>query len=118
MADVIEEHLSDGFTSVDSVLYSVDSVLCTEHQEVHQLLCEFADILYTGPHDLGCTDLVKQRINTSEASPIQQPLSLFCLQHCVMGTSPVILPMTSVLYKNPVLYKMILHLLQQSLTLV
>ena len=46
----------------------------TEHQEVHQLLCEFADIFSTGPHDLGCTDLVKHRINTGEAPPIRQPL--------------------------------------------
>jgi len=41
-----------------------------EHREVHQLLCEFADIFSTGLHDLGCTDLVKHRINTSEAPPI------------------------------------------------
>ena len=46
----------------------------TEHREVHQLLCEFADIFSTGPHDLGCTDLVKHRINTGEAPPIRQPL--------------------------------------------
>jgi len=46
----------------------------TEHREVHQLLCEFADICSTGPHDLGCTDLVKHRINTGEAPPIRQPL--------------------------------------------
>jgi len=51
----------------------------TEHREVHHLLCEFADIFSTGPHDLGCTDLVKHRINTGEAPPIRQPLRRFPL---------------------------------------
>jgi len=35
---------------------SVAALDGTEHQEVHQLLCEFAGIFSTGPHDL---DLVK-----------------------------------------------------------
>jgi len=50
-----------------------------EHREVPHLLCEFADIFSTGPHDLGCTDLVKHRINTGEAPPIRQPLRRFPL---------------------------------------
>ena len=34
--------------------------------------CEFSDIFSTGPHDLGCTDLVQHRIHTGEAAPIRQ----------------------------------------------
>ena len=42
-------------------------------QHVLSLLCRFSHLFYTGPHDLGGTDMVKHSINTQGASPIQQP---------------------------------------------
>ena len=42
-------------------------------QEAHKLLCEFSDVFSAGSSDLGCTDLVKHRIDTGEAAPIRQP---------------------------------------------
>ena len=45
-----------------------------EFQEVHKLLNEFSDISSAGPHDLGCTNLIKHQINTGEAPPIRQPV--------------------------------------------
>ena len=45
-----------------------------EFQGVHKLLHEFSDIFSAGPHDLGCTDLIKHQINTGDAPPIRQPV--------------------------------------------
>ena len=52
---------------------SVAGLAEVECQEVHKLMCEFSDIFSTGPHDLGCTDIIKHSINTGEAAPIRQP---------------------------------------------
>ena len=51
---------------------SVTGLAECECQELHRFLCEFSDIFSTGPHDLGCTDLVQHRIHTGEAAPIRQ----------------------------------------------
>ena len=45
-----------------------------EFQEVHKLFIEFSDIFSAGPHDLGCTDLIKHQINTDDIPPIRQPV--------------------------------------------
>ncbi len=52
---------------------SVTHLSSDESRQVSQLLCEFSDVFSTGPHDLGCTDRVKHRINTGGAAPIRQP---------------------------------------------
>ena len=53
---------------------SVSELDEAESEAVHHLLLEFADIFSTGSKDLGCTDLVKHRIETREAPPVRQPL--------------------------------------------
>ena len=54
--------------------HSVTVLEETECQEVQKLLNEFSDIFSAGPHDLGCTDLIKHQIHTGEAPPIWQPV--------------------------------------------
>ncbi len=44
-----------------------------EKRQVRQLLHEFPDVFSAGPHDLGCTDIVKHQIHTGDAAPIRQP---------------------------------------------
>ena len=51
--------------------HSIAGLAESEQQEVHKLPCKFSDIS-AGPHDLGCTDLIKHSINTGEAAPIRQ----------------------------------------------
>ena len=53
---------------------SVAALEETECQEVHKLLNEYSDIFSAGPHDLGCTDLIKHQIHTGEAPPLRQPV--------------------------------------------
>ncbi len=43
-----------------------------EKRRVSQLLHEFPDVFSAGPHDLGCTDIVKHQIHTGDAAPIRQ----------------------------------------------
>ena len=43
-----------------------------EAQEVHLLLCEFANVFSKGPGDFERTDLVKYKIDTGDAAPIRQ----------------------------------------------
>ena len=41
--------------------------------DVCQLLAKFSDVFSAGPHDLGCTDLVKHHIDTGSSKPVRQP---------------------------------------------
>ncbi len=52
---------------------SVAGLTADERKQACQLLCEFSDLFSAGPSDLGCTDMVKHRINTGTAAPIRQP---------------------------------------------
>ena len=45
----------------------------SEKESLHSLLCEFGEVISQGDDDLGCTDVVKHRIDTGNAEPIRQP---------------------------------------------
>ncbi|MDD9817374.1 MAG: RNase H-like domain-containing protein [Gammaproteobacteria bacterium] len=60
-------HLRDLFAR------SVEGLTETECQDVCQLLTEFSDVFSAGPHDLGCTDLIKHHIDTGLSMPVRQP---------------------------------------------
>ena len=52
---------------------SVTGLTETERMDVCQLLAKFSDVFSAGPHDLGCTDLVKHHIDTGSSKPVRQP---------------------------------------------
>ena len=51
---------------------STTDLTAEEAKQLFNLLLEFADVFSEGPHDLGRTDLVKHKIDTEGAAPIQQ----------------------------------------------
>ena len=57
-------HLEDLFAR------SVTGLTETERMDVCQLLAKFSDVFSAGPHDLGCTDLVKHHIDTGSSKPV------------------------------------------------
>ena len=69
-ATTVEElppHLRDLFAR------SVTGLSESECVDVCQLLTQFSDVFSAGPHDLGCTDLVKHHIDTGSSKPVRQP---------------------------------------------
>ena len=51
---------------------SVSNLEC-QQQQVHDLLCQNANVFSQSAHDLGHTDLVKHHVNTGAVAPIRQP---------------------------------------------
>ena len=45
----------------------------TERDNLQSLLFEFEDVISRGDGDLGCTGVVKHKIDTGNATPIRQP---------------------------------------------
>ena len=56
-------------------LFERSSVGLDFHQkeQLHSLLCDFANLFSSRTQDLGCTDQVQHRIHTGDAIPIRQP---------------------------------------------
>ena len=57
----------------DLLAQSVAGLTETECADVCQLLAQFSDVFSAGPHDLGCTDLIKHHIDTGSSKPVRQP---------------------------------------------
>ena len=57
----------------DLLARSVTGLTETECVDVCQLLAQFSDVFSAGPHDLGCTDLIKHHIDTGSSKPVRQP---------------------------------------------
>ena len=59
--------------AVQWMMAQVEDLSTSERESLHSLLCEFGEVSQ-GDGDLGCTDLVKHRIDTGNAASICQPV--------------------------------------------
>ncbi len=62
----VPEHLQDLLTD------SIDCVPSQYIPQIESLLCRYADVFSRSDDDIGCTSLVKHKIDTGDAKPVKQ----------------------------------------------
>ena len=66
-------HLSEDVArAIDSMVTRIDEISCADQEKLKVLLCEFSDVISVGEKDLGRTNVLKHKVNTGDAPPINQ----------------------------------------------